>query len=150
MSPDEVLREFAQASDTDVGRLLAGASRAVNADLMSRLAAAGHPLIRPSHVAVFAGLQPGGSQISALAHAAGVSRQALSALVREVEALGYIRTSPDPDDRRAVLVELTDAGVEFCVAAIQISRDITREFERTWGGDALEQMRERLRSIARD
>ena len=148
MSPDEILREFARASGTDVGRLLAGASRAVNADLMSRLAAAGHPLIRPSHVAVFAGLQPGGSQISALAHAAGVSRQALSALVREVETLGYIRTSPDPDDRRAVLVELTDAGVEFCVAAIQISRDITREFERSWGSDALEQMRERLRSIA--
>ena len=150
MSPDEVLREFARATDTDVGRLLAGASRAVNAELMSRLAAAGHPLIRPSHIAVFAGLQPGGSQISALAHAAGVSRQALSALVREVEALGYVRTSPDPDDRRAVLVDLTDAGVAFCVAAIEISREITREFERSWGPDALEQLRERLRSIAGD
>src|SRR5687767_12312892 len=114
---------------------------------MTRLAAAGHPLIRPSHVAVFAGLEPGGSQITALAQHAGVSRQALSSLVREVESLGYVRTSPDPTDRRAVRVQLTDAGVQFCLAAISISSEITGEFEERWGSAALDETRDRLRSI---
>ena len=58
MSPDDVLRELAKVTDTDLGRLLASASRWVNTELMTRLAAAGHPLVRPSHIAVFAGLSP--------------------------------------------------------------------------------------------
>jgi len=150
ISPDEVLREFATATDTDIGRLLAKASHAINTRLMARLAESGHPPIRPSHLAVFAGLEPGGSQITSLAHHAGLSRQALSALVREVEALGYVQTSPDPEDRRAVRVELTDLGVSFCLSAIAISREITHDIEERWGTDALDETRARLRSIGSD
>ena len=148
MSPDDVLRELAKVTGTDLGRLLANASRSMNVELMTRLAASGHPLVRPSHLAVFGGLEPGGSQITSLAQHAGVSRQALSSLVREVESLGYVRTSPDPADRRAVRVELTDAGVQFCLSAIAISTEMTREIEERWGSGALEETRERLRSLA--
>jgi DNA-binding MarR family transcriptional regulator len=148
LSPDDVLRELARITDTDIGRLLANASRTLNTELMTRLAASGHPLIRPSHMAVFAGLEPGGSQITSLAHHAGVSRQALSALVREVEKLGYVRTAPDPDDGRAVRVELTDEGVQLCLAAISISTEITREIQERWGSTALDETRDRLRSIS--
>jgi DNA-binding MarR family transcriptional regulator len=142
-----VLREFARATSTDLGRVLADASRAINGRLMQRLAEIGHPLIRPSHLAVFAGLEPGGSQITALAHHAGLSRQALSALVREVEALGYVHTTPDPGDRRAVRVALTETGVRFCLDAIEISAELTREVERRWGTEALDDIRSRLRSL---
>jgi len=148
LSPDDVLRELAKVTQTDLGRILATASRSINTELMTRLAAAGHPLVRPSHIAVFAGLEPGGSQITSLAQHAGVSRQALSALVKEVEALGYVRSSPDPGDRRAVRVVLTDSGVEFCLAAIAISTEITAEIQERWGSAALDEMRERLRSIS--
>jgi DNA-binding MarR family transcriptional regulator len=148
LSPDDVLRELARVTRTDLGRLVANASRAMNIELMRRLAGAGHPLVRPSHLAVFAGLEPGGSQITALAQHAGVSRQALSSLVREVESLGYVRTSPDPADRRAVRVELTDVGVAFCLSAIDISTEMTREIERVWGSTALDETRERLRFLA--
>ena len=150
ITPDEVLREFARSTDADLGRLLASASHAINTALMTRLARAGHSAIRPSHVAVFTGLEPGGTQISTLAQRAGISRQALSAVVREVEALGYVRTSPDPHDRRAVRVELTDTGVAFCLAAIEISRELTREVGERWGAEALDETRSRLRSLAGD
>lgn len=148
MSPDEVLRQFAQSTEDDLGHLLAGASRAINTELMTRVAAAGHPGIRPSHVAVFAGLEPGGSQITSLAQHAGLSRQALSAQVREVESLGYVTTSPDPRDRRGIRVELTELGVQFCLAVIAISLDITSEVKEKWGTKALEDTRARLRSLA--
>src|SRR3954462_11083424 len=101
----------------------------MNAELMRRLADAGHAQVRPSHLAVFAGMEPGGSQITALAQHAGVSRQALSSLVREVEAIGYVRTSPDPAGRRAAAVDLTDSGSRFCLPAIDISTRMTREIE---------------------
>jgi DNA-binding MarR family transcriptional regulator len=150
LSPDDVLRELAKVTGTDLGQLVANASRSMNTELMRRLADAGHAQVRPSHLAVFGGMEPGGSQITALAQHAGVSRQALSSLVREVESLGYVRTSPDPADRRAVRVELTDAGVRFCLAAIEISTRMTREIEDRWGSAAVDEMRERLRSLSSD
>ncbi|MFL0578707.1 MarR family winged helix-turn-helix transcriptional regulator [Dietzia sp. 179-F 9C3 NHS] len=41
-----------------------------------------------------------------------ISHQAIANAVRELEELGLIRRSPDPDDGRRVLVELTDPGRE--------------------------------------
>ena len=148
MDADEVLRELAEASKSDLGHHLTTASRAVNTEVMARLAAHGHPNVRLSHMAVFAGMQPGGSQITTLARYAGLSRQALSALVREVEALGYVRSAPDALDGRAVRVELTDAGVALCRTAIQVSAEITAAFEERWGRDVVDDLRERLREIA--
>lgn len=144
---DDVLAELARAGRDDLGRLLNAAARAINIELMTRLAAAGHPLIRPSHLTVFTGLAAGGVQITALAAHAGLTRQALSSLVREVEGLGYVRTSPDPTDRRAVHVELTDLGIALCRTAIEISRELTAEFEQRWGAAALRELRERLDEI---
>nr|WP_274636594.1 MarR family transcriptional regulator [Microbacterium bovistercoris] len=42
-----------------------------------------------------------------LAHALGTTPRSVSALVDGLEAAGYVRRQPHPDDRRAVLVTLT-------------------------------------------
>lgn len=146
MSPDDVLREFAEATADDLGHLVTAASRWLNAELMRRLAG-DHPLIRPSHLAVFAGLEPGGSTITALAQHAGISRQAISALVREIEGLGYLSTSADPDDGRAIRVHLTEDGAALCRTAIEASRSLTAEYSARWGDEVLDEVRARLRDI---
>ena len=111
MSAADALHDFAAASAADLGILLAGAARTINEEVFRRLAAEGETVVRPAHVPVFAGLRAEGSHISDLANAAGFSRQAMSALVREMESAGYVRTQPDPADRRAVLVLLTDLSL---------------------------------------
>lgn len=45
-----------------------------------------------------------------LAAELGVSPRNISALVDALVAAGYVRRSPHPSDRRAVLIELTDVG----------------------------------------
>ena len=42
-----------------------------------------------------------------------LSPTAMSRFVDRVEAAGYVRRRPDPDDRRALQVTLTDEGVEL-------------------------------------
>ncbi|GLB64803.1 MarR family transcriptional regulator [Dietzia sp. NCCP-2495] len=39
-----------------------------------------------------------------------ISHQAVANAVRELETMGLVSRSPDPDDRRRTLVRLTDAG----------------------------------------
>jgi hypothetical protein len=46
-----------------------------------------------------------------------------------------------------VLIELTDLGIAMCRTAIEISRQITAEFENRWGADALRALRDRLAQI---
>jgi DNA-binding MarR family transcriptional regulator len=52
----------------------------------------------------------GPSRISTLAEADNSSQPSMTAQVQRVEAAGWARREPDPDDSRAVLVSLTPAG----------------------------------------
>lgn len=52
----------------------------------------------------------GGAGVSELARAAGFSSRNVTGLVDTLERAGLVRRAPDPDDRRAVLVSITDAG----------------------------------------
>ena len=58
--------------------------------------------------------QPGRSlRVKELADAVVLSPTAMSRFVDRVEAAGYVRREPDPADRRALQVTLTDEGVEL-------------------------------------
>ena len=52
-------------------------------------------------------------RVKDLADAVVLSPTAMSRFVDRVETAGYVRRQPDPDDRRALQVTLTDEGVEL-------------------------------------
>lgn len=76
---------------------------------------AGYPQ-KPSHSAVFAQIDSAGSRLTDLARGANMTPQAMGELVDELEDLGYVVRRPDPTDRRAKLIVLTERGQE-CIAA---------------------------------
>lgn len=51
-------------------------------------------------------------RITELAVRESITQPAVTQLVNRLEARGWVFRTSDPDDRRAVLVELTDLGVE--------------------------------------
>jgi DNA-binding MarR family transcriptional regulator len=79
------------------------------------VARAGHP-IKASHSAVFGQMSGDGLRLSDLARGANMTPQAMGELVDELEGLGYLIRRPDPTDRRAKLITLTESGRQ-CVAA---------------------------------
>jgi DNA-binding MarR family transcriptional regulator len=89
--------------------LLASELRLILGRLVRRLRAEGRlPL---AQMAVLGRLDRGGATtVSALATAERVRPQSMSQTVGELEADGLVTRSPDPTDRRQLLVELTDAG----------------------------------------
>ena len=54
-----------------------------------------------------------GLRVNELAREVVLSPTAMSRFVDRVEAAGYVRREPDPDDRRALQVVLTDAGLDL-------------------------------------
>ena len=52
-------------------------------------------------------------RVNELAREVVLSPTAMSRFVDRVEAAGHVRREPDPDDRRALQITITDSGVEL-------------------------------------
>ena len=66
-------------------------------------------------------LKYGPRRVSDLTQGVGVAQPTMTALVDRMERQGWVRRMPDPDDRRAVRVEITRAGQE-ALAEVQSVR----------------------------
>jgi DNA-binding MarR family transcriptional regulator len=114
-------------------------SRQVSEDV----ARAGHP-IKASHSAVFGQMGADGLRLSDLARGANMSPQAMGELVDELEGLGYLVRRPDPTDRRAKLITLTEAGRQCVAAGIDTIGDIERRITDALGARGHRELRRML------
>ncbi|HLH28950.1 MAG TPA: MarR family transcriptional regulator [Acidimicrobiales bacterium] len=94
----------------------------------SVLAGQGHSDLRPIHLLVLERLAQSEMRASELATALGLTKQATGQILDRMEAVGYLRRTPDPDDGRAKLVELTERGRR----AAEILRSAAEETDRRW------------------
>jgi DNA-binding GntR family transcriptional regulator/DNA-binding MarR family transcriptional regulator len=133
-------------SDSDqVGPLMIGALvTMIGHDLRRRVTAAlhaqGYADYRSTYHEVFMLTRAEGSRITELAELAQVTRQAMSELVTELERRGYVERSPDPTDRRAVLVRRTARGWQVNVIARQVVQEAQREWAARVGEHAYANM----------
>ena len=74
--------------------------------------------MRGSHGRILDQIDDAGSRPSALAAGAWITKQAVAMRIRELEALGWVSVTDDPDDRRAVVVRRTPAGQRVRDAAV--------------------------------
>src|SRR3982074_2425673 len=94
----------------NIGILLRIAFHAVVQGVTEGLARAGFDDVRPAHSAVFQPLKAEGSRLSALAEGAQMTNQSMGYLVDYLQERGYVERVPDPSDRRATLIRLTERG----------------------------------------
>jgi len=90
--------------------LAALAGLSANEHLLTRVRAAGHPQIRNSHGYVFQCLIDGPRAVGEIAQQLGVTQQAASKAVLELETLGYVERRLDAQDSRVRQVALTSKG----------------------------------------
>jgi DNA-binding MarR family transcriptional regulator len=87
------------------------AARVLGTDMIREVQARGHTQIRLAYNAVFATLPEQGARTSDMAARAGITKQSMGEVVREMVGLGLLEMTEDPEDRRAKLVTYTDAGL---------------------------------------
>jgi len=122
---------MALVTDVHIARLLLRAVRAVQSTYIERLQQRGHPGLRTGHIPVFAGLNTEGDEgtrITDLANRAGMTRQMMGRLVRELESLGYLATAAHPDDLRAVVVTMTERGNAIRAEAGEVIADMEADY----------------------
>jgi DNA-binding MarR family transcriptional regulator len=124
-----------------LGRLLLYAHRRAQAASLAKLQQRGHAQVRPGHLPVITNLDADGTRISDLANRAGMTRQMMGRLVRELEDLDYVDSRSDPTDQRAVIVTLTERGTRFLADAPEAIDDVERDYADLLGPDELRQLR---------
>lgn len=127
-----------------LARLLALLSQRLDREMLDRQHHAGFDDLRPAHSAVFAHVPPEGIRLSALACRAGMTKQAMSELVRDLERLGYVARRPDPTDGRSKLIEFTDRGWASVELALKTFDDLEAELGAELGARRVSDMRRLL------
>jgi DNA-binding MarR family transcriptional regulator len=117
-------------------------------ELFARLAAEGFDDLRPAYSPVFQHLERGGTRIGVLAERARMTNQSMGYLVDALEGRGYVERTPDPADRRAALVVITDRGREQITAARRLIAAIEREWEERIGSEQMTALHEALEALA--
>jgi DNA-binding MarR family transcriptional regulator len=131
----------------NLGILLRAPFQEVVRRVSAELAEAGFDDLRPAHTAVFQHIAPDGSRLTDLAERAQITKQSMGYLVDYLEQRGYLERRPDPSDRRAALVCLTDRGWAEVHAAMAIIRTLEQEWTRALGRQRMRQLRELLTEL---
>lgn len=97
------------------------AGSAANDWLLDAVHRSGHPALRTVHGYLIQRLLVGSPTVGELAEALGVTQQAASKSISELESLGYVRRVADAGDQRIRRVELTERGRD----AVEQARRVT-------------------------
>jgi len=115
--------------------LVHDADRAFQAHMVRNAHERGRPDIKPAHNHLFGILGDEGDRAANLAVRAGITRQSMGEVIRELVDLGILEMVPDPEDRRAKVVRYTAEGRRFTSSGFRHLRDLEARFEKEFGPD---------------
>ena len=133
-----------QTRKAPLGQLLLQAFRWFDESLRLSLAARGWPPHTHAQSLVFAHIDRQGTRISELARRVGVSRQAMHRTVGELVTLGVMELAPDPTNRSARLVILTEQGKANIEAALKVFADLEAGLATRLGQENIASLRATL------
>lgn len=131
-----------------LGELLRLPSEAIIARIASELVSAGFDDLTPAQFMVFRVMPAEGARTTELAERARMTKQSMSALVRPLVDRGYVRSEPDPDDRRAAIITRTERGWEVERIARAAIAGIMGEWRDALGPDRFDAGIEMLEALA--
>jgi len=119
----------------------------IERELMEAALGRGHTGLKMSHSQVLPQVGPRGRRIGEIARIQRVSRQAISATSRDLEAQGYLRRDADPVDGRGVVLRLSARGERLIADSVAAVDRMERRFRGLLGAarfDALSRVAREL------
>jgi len=113
--------------------LVHNADKAFQAHMVRSAHERGRPDIKPAHNFLFAILGDDGDRAANLAQRAGITRQSMGEVIRDLVDIGILEMAPDPDDGRAKIVRYTPEGKRFASEGFRHLRELERVFEEEFG-----------------
>ena len=135
------------AEELNIGLLMQIAFRAMEQRVLRALADSGFGDISVAQARIVAQIDAAGTRLTELAERAQITKQTASFLIDQVERAGYVKRVPDPSDRRARLVQLTDRGRQVTDFANSVADRVQREWSAHLGPEAMRSLRQALNRL---
>ncbi len=121
---------------------------ALFAEFRQELEETGYGDIRPTHGCVFRFIREEPLRLTELATLAGMTKQSIGEVIDNLVELGYVKRVPDPQDRRAKLLCLTERGEEAQKVGFGLFKRVEQRWAKRYGPERFAQLRELLEEIA--
>lgn len=115
--------------------------------LMELTRAKGHPGLKLSFGQVLPFIGDAGGRIQQIAALHDVSKQAISAIATELEALDYLRRDTDPTDARQLVLQFTERGEALIADSVLSTEELESEFAAIVGNTALIKLKKTFQAI---
>src|SRR3954470_2497030 len=115
--------------------LVHNADKAFQAHMVRNAHKGGRPDIKPAHNFLFAILGEDGDRAANLAVRAGITRQSMGEVIRDLVAIGVLEMVPERQGGRARIVRYTSEGLACANEGYRHLLDLERVFEREFGSD---------------
>ncbi|MFC9709259.1 MarR family winged helix-turn-helix transcriptional regulator [Paenibacillus sp. NPDC056933] len=89
----------------------------------------------------------GPTSAASLAEATAMDRSSVSRLIKQLEQAGYVSKEPDPEDRRGVLLSLTELGQQSTVSALKEKESVFYDRISRWDDKELDRFTTMLRQF---
>jgi DNA-binding MarR family transcriptional regulator len=147
-------KQFEALKRESVAQLLFKCARLVNEQAIARInqgkgtgGAAPVPPLRAAHTALFPHLSSEGVRGADLAKKLGVTKQAVSQLVTELEEWGVVEQVADPADGRAKLVRFTPKGEQGLLHGLAVLRTLEQELANKIGKRRMQELHTALLAL---
>ncbi|MRN54307.1 MarR family winged helix-turn-helix transcriptional regulator [Paenibacillus monticola] len=87
----------------------------------------------------------GPSSAATLAESTAMDRSSVSRLIKQLETLGYVKKEAAPNDRRGVVISLTETGQQKITSALKEKGSVFFERISTWSDAELNDFMQMLR-----
>ena len=104
--------------------------------------------IRPTHGCVFRFVKDDGMRLTRLAELASITKQSAGEIVDDLVERGYAKRVPDPADRRAKLICLTERGEEAQARGFGLFAEVEERWIQRYGREKIDALRGTLEEIA--
>ncbi|MFG1906242.1 hypothetical protein [Kribbella sp. NPDC048928] len=109
------------------------ANRALQSDMVRRAQADGHTEVKMAHNAVFGTLHAGGARAADMAARAGITRQSMGEVIRDMVGLDLLEMRSDPNDGRAKVVDYSEHGLAVAGDGFRYLTELDRRLEQEFG-----------------
>lgn len=137
--------ELLAAKRASMAQVLFRCARLLNERALATLPASGAARPRPSHMALFPHIDlQHGTRVTELAQRLGISKQAVTQLVDDLEAMDLVARIADPDDGRAKRVIFTAAGRSGLLEGLAHLQRLEKGLARAIGKQTMQTLHEAL------
>src|SRR4051794_41130415 len=122
-SLDEQLEQYLAQRQRSLIRLLGLLKKDMDFKITEKLQQKGYDNFKLGDLVLIVNIQPEGIINNELAKRARITKQAMSKVVKNLEAGGYILTRKHENDNRSAVIFLTDNGKRLLISAAESFRE---------------------------